>query len=314
MWAYPCAKPDPVIWFVTFTPAVIPAIVDFISYGCRDITKFKAGIGSPCGRLFKAAGAKTFGPAFQDPSKNLLKFTLPIEKALFWWFVADLAADTLARWTSLAFQLNGCNLPNEAATFQHTEIFQGAFNPNSPKPIIGNVTNYQGVPGLATSGGCRVPPGWYWQGSFTAKVHAIFTTVGTSIQTWINTGTGSGYDLPSNGHPPGYPGQAMSVGYTASGQNPDLLNHRTVSMWGMTDQLAILDSLEANWTVSKTPPLDWSLSPLSCFRDLTVQRTPDPAGRNRRGRQPTIIDPFLPAPAPVPRRGPPKGKPRPINS
>jgi hypothetical protein len=309
--AYPCAEPDPVIYFVTFAPAVAPALIDFVSYGCRDIVKFKAGVGQPCGRIFKALAKQSYGPAAVDSIHNILKFTRPIEAGLFWWFVADLASDTLARWVTLAYQLNGCNIEGETASFQHSWIPQGATGAGSPHPVIGNVVNYQGAPGLWTHSGCIVPPGWYWQGSFDCQVHPVFSNQNTGLKTWLQVSSPGSYDYPANTYGPGYDGGSRTGHYTAGGQNTSHTALRTVSMWCQTEQQSFIDDVKGYWTVSKLPITNSALSILSCFRDLTVSSTPDPAGRNRQGRQPTIFDGWLPKiPRPNLNRGPPGGKPR----
>lgn len=309
--AYPCAQPSPLIYFVTFFPAVTPALIDFISYGCRDIVKFKAGTGQPCGRIFKANAAKMYGPQNVDMLHNILKFTMPLEKALFWWFVADLASDTLARWETLAYQLNDCPDALEQASFQHSWIPQGATAAGIPHPVIGNVHSYTGVPNLATNGGCIVPAGWHWQGSFDARVHPVFSGQYSGLRTWVRESGGGSFDHAANGYGAGYAGSGVRGHYTVSGQNTNSSLSKTVQMWCETDQQCFIDDVEGYWTVSQSPIADWALSPLSCFRDFTVQRIDDPAGRNRKGRQPTIFDPWLPKiPRPNLDRGPPGGKPR----
>lgn len=309
--AYPCAKPNPIIYIGTFLPAVAPALIDFISYGCRDIVKFKAGRGSPCGRLFKALSAKAYGPANADMLHNTLKFTLPLEKLLFWWFVADLASDTLARWDTLAYQMSGCPDALQQASFQHHWIPQGATGANNPHPVIGNVTDYTGVPNLATNSGCIVPAGWYWQGSFDVTVHPVFSGYNSGLRQWLAVSGPGAFDYAANDYRPGYDGQSVGGMYSLSGQNTNNRFTRTVSMWIETDQQCFIDDVKAYWTVSQTPIADWALSPLSCLRDLTTGRKEDPAGRNRRGNQPTIFDGWLPKiPKPNLDRGPPGGKPR----
>lgn len=309
--AYPCAQPDPIIYFVTFAPAVAPALIDFISYGCRDIVKFKAGIGQPCGRAFKAGAVKAFGPSVVDGANKILKFTRPIEAGLFWWFVADLASDTLARWETLAYQLNGCVELEETASFQHEWIPQGATEGGVPHPVIGNVVNYTGKPFLSTSGGCNVPKGWYYQGSFDVKVHPVFSGQFSGVQTWLRIQGAGGHDFPANSYGAGYGGDGVSGHYTMSGQNTNEHNSQVVQMWIKTDVQCFIDDIKGYWTVSQLPPTDWTLSPLSCFRNLLVNSVPDPAGRNRKGHQPSMVEKWLGQIAEAgPDHGPPGGLPR----
>jgi hypothetical protein len=309
--AYPCASPNPLIYITTFAPAVTPALVDFISWGCRDIVKFKAGIGQPCGRLFKAQAVKAFGPAAVDMAHNILKFTRPVEFGLFWWFVADLASDSLARWDSLAYQMSGCDLPNDTASWQLEWIPQGAMSANVPKPIVGQVTHESGRPGFSASFGAVVPPGYYWQGSFTVKAHPIFSLQHSNLSVWIRTENTHGFDYSANQYPPGYPGAQKSGTYTMNGRARADRPTTFVKMYAMTDQLSIIDDVQGNFTVSRLPILDWTLSPLSCFRDTSGTRVENPAHRNKRADFPTRLDPADRGPGFGPtRRGPPGGKPR----
>lgn len=309
--AYPCAAPSPLIYMITLAPAVTPALVDFISWGCRDIVKFKAGVGQPCGRMFKATAKKAFGPDIVDNAHKLLRWSRPVEAGLFWWFVIDLASDSLARWDSLAYQMSGCDLPNDTASWDLKWIPQGAMSANVPKPIIGDVVNLHGVPGYSATFGAVVPSGYYWQGSFTVRAHPLFSTTASNLAVWIRTANIGGFDYTANVYPRGYPGAQKSGHYSMSGQARDNGTTTLVQMWAMSDTHSIIDDVDGHFIVSKLPILDWALSPLSCFKDRSHEEAKDPAGRNKRGNQPTTIPPFERGPGfrGLPR-GPTGGKPR----
>lgn len=309
--AYPCAAPGALIYITTLAPAVTPALVDFVSWGCRDIVKFKAGVGQPCGRMFKAAAKKTFGPDLVDNAHKLLRFTRPVEAGLFWWFVIDLASDSLARWDSLAYQMSGCDLPDDTASWDHSWIPQGGMSANVPKPIIGNVVNHHGKEGYAASFGAVVPSGYYWQGSFTVRAHPLFSTVASNLSVWVRTVRIAGFDYTANTYPAGYPGAQKSGHYSISGQAKDVGLTTLVQMWAMSDQHSIIDDVEGHWTVSRLPILDWTLNPLSCFKDHSATQTPDVAGRNKRGSFASAVPPGERGPGfrALPR-GPTGGKPR----
>lgn len=314
--AFPCATPDPILWFVTFLPAAAPALIDFISYGCRDLVKFKAGIGQPCGRLFKANAVKMYGPQFVDTLHNAIKFTRPLESALFWWFVADLIADTAARWTSLAYQLNGCRELEEETHWQNAFAGPGLLPAGVPVPVSSLIIGEQGKPGIAWPTGAVVPPGWYVQGSFELQARSFGTPQQISPMCWIREEGPHPYDFPAKQYPPGKPGGTTRMSYQLQTQVPDRPRPTQLTMMAMSDVRAISTDMSGTWTASETPVLSWAMSPLGCLRDLTINDVEDPVGQNTTRKLGSSLVNLLPPSLQAVRRGPPGGLPRkkPINS
>lgn len=297
--AFPCAQPNPIIWFVTFAPAVAPALIEFISYGCRDIVKFRAGVGTPCGRLLKGAARAGWSPQALNAARTFFKFSLPLERALFWWFVADLASDTAARWTSLAYQLSGCDPAKEGASWEYDGAPPGTLLPDDPTIVAGFLRNVQGRPGVAWPTGALCPAGWYLQLAFTVTLKPFLMDGQITPHTWLHSNLGTGYDFPAQSYPKGYPGQSISLSYVMQTKNPSDTGPTLFTMYAMTDRMAQITNLTGAGHASPLPVLDWSLSPLGCLRDLGIADTPNPAGRNPpASRQPTIFDPFLPSISP----------------
>lgn len=307
---YPCASPNPLIWMATFAPAVAPAFLDFISFGCRDILKFRAGIGLPCGRAMKAQVTKSIPPSLVSTVGNLMKFEHAFSTIGFWGLVVDLATDTTMRWLTLAYQFNGCTLFADDAHWQYSATAAHAVLPNVEYNIAGNVTNLQGNPLWARPEGALVPEGFYFQGNFSAEGQSLISGARIGMKTWIRKVDHGTYDYPANVYSPGYPDQNAVGHYMFSSHQPQRGHPAQYQMMIMVDQLALVWIKDGAMAVTNTPPVNWALSPLSCLRDLTVGRQDNPAGRNRSSPQ-NILSKALNAALPkLPRRGPPGGMPR----
>jgi len=270
--AYPCADPSPIIWAASFGPAIAPALLDFAAFGCRDILKFRLGIGGPCGRAMKAQVAGAIPPALTQSVGNLMKFEHLFSKFGFYGLIADLASDTAMRWVTLAYTFNGCTLFTGDAHWQLEPTAAHAVLPNRPYELAGNVVNLQGDPLKARSEGALVPPGYYLQSNFTAEAQSLVTGARIGIKTWMRKDDGRIYDYDAIVHAPGYPDQNATSSYMLSNHQPQQNRTAHYIMMGEVTELALIWVREGAFAVTNTPPVNWALSPLSCFRDLTVTR------------------------------------------
>lgn len=308
--AFPCAQPDPVLIALTFLPAVTPALLEWVSFGCRDVMKFRLGKGVPCGRAMRAQVAKIIPPKYVNAVEKLLKWEHQFSYAGQMFLLADLASDTIARWDTLAYQLNGCPDANNIANWQIEYSAAEALAPNIPTAIGGGIINQSGPLGIAWPTGAVVPAGWYVQGNFDVQARAIFGNQSVGLTTWIERIGGGTYDFPANRYPKGYPGGTARGGYTMQTQNTDNSLSGNYVMMAMSDVLALTTDLTATWSASAFPIADWALNPLGCLRDLGIEHIENPANRNPQSRNPGIIDKWFADIAPQPVRGPPGGKPR----
>lgn len=105
---YPCASPDPWLVIKAGASAIAPVLLSAASFGCTDIIKMRAGVSPWHSRGIRALIEGAISPSEKSTAGKILKFTIPIEKALFFWFVVDLTTEFFARWQSNLFQLQGC--------------------------------------------------------------------------------------------------------------------------------------------------------------------------------------------------------------
>jgi hypothetical protein len=101
---YPCAEPDPLLVIQAAGAAAFPTLLSAISFGCNDIVKMRAGISPWHARNMKALIDGAIPAEQQKTFNGLYKFVVPVEKALFFFFVVDLTLEFLARWQSQIFK------------------------------------------------------------------------------------------------------------------------------------------------------------------------------------------------------------------
>lgn len=308
--AYGCSNPTPEMWATTFIPAVAPALIEFAGFGCRDIMKFRLGIGAPCGRALKAQVAKATPPKLAQGAGNLLKFEAQFSHAGFWFMIADLALDTAARWASLAYQFTDCGILKNQASWKYSPLAPAFMPAGVARPVAGNIVNYQGDFGHATIVGAVAPAGWYFQGSFQVETQVLFSNLPGAVETWIEEKNGSSFDWPANVFNPSYFQDEVQGGYMLSTQNLHGVRPTEYIMWARCEKDSFLLLTDGNMSVSELPPLQLYLSPLDCWKANSADRREDPRGANKRGKQPNVLDPWLKQLPKVPRRGPRGGMPR----
>lgn len=309
--AFPCANPSPIIWAAVFLPAITPSLLEYISFGCRDILKLRLGREAPCGRMLKAQVQKAIPPAWQSTTKTLLKWEARFSLAGQIWMIADLASKADVRWTSLAYRMAGCPYLNQGASWNYEFSVPKALEAFKPTPIGGFVTDYMGDPGLSWPTGAIVPKDWYCSIHFSVTAQTLIGGRPVGLSTWIRAEGPDAYDYDANTFPKPYPGFSSRAEYALTLRNQFRNSPRQYTMMAMSDELALTTSMSGSAAVSPVDPVNDAISPLSCFRQLVSSRTPDPAGANRKPKnQPFIFDPFLPEPRTRPR-GPPEGLPRP---
>lgn len=308
--AFPCAEPHPIIIMVTFIPAVVPALVEWFSFGCRDVMKFRLGKGGMCGRAIRGQWGKVIPPAAVDPIAKTLKFEGLFSRIGQRFLFADLASDTLARWTTLSYQLAKCPDALEGASWRIELGPPGLLSPNQPHPVGGVIRDEKGTPGIAWPVGAHVPAGWYVQLYFEMTVKAFRSDANVGLSTWIRVTPGVTYDFPANHYKKGYWFQTKGGSYTLSTQNTDPHGAQFYTFMAMVDETAWIESLNGYGQAAPYPLTDWSLHPLGCLRDWTIDEVPNPAGINPPTRNPPIIDKWLNPDLHTPAYGPPGGKPR----
>lgn len=308
--AFPCAEPDPIIIAITFLPAVAPALLEYVSFGCRDILKFKLGKGAPCGRALAANLKKAVPPKTMDNLNKILKWEHRFSVAGQIFLIADLEADTIARWTTLAYQLSGCPSALAGAFWQYEWDSPGGLQADVATPVGGRIINETGTPGIAQPTGAVAPGDWHTQIEFQVTAVPVFGGTPISVDTWVREGGLHGFDFPANHYPPGYPGESKTGHYLATAQNGKPFSPQQYTMYARSSVDAIVTEMSGSASCTPYSPMDAFLKPLSCLQGGFPEHIDDPQGTNRRGKQPNLIGAVTKAIAGGVQRGPPGGKPR----
>lgn len=308
--AYPCASPSPIIWAATLAPAIAPALLEWFTFGCRDVMKFRLGRGVPCGRAMKGQVINALPPSFRGLGGTLLKFEAKFSFAGQMFLLADLLTDSDARWMTLAYQMSGCPDANDSASWDIESSGGNTLSPGVAHNVGGVVLNYRGRPGCSWPDGAIVPPGWHLQASFQIETRPLFGGTGKGLTTWLRATEGGGYDFPGIHYTPGYLGHGFKSANSMTTQNPEGHGSRHYQMMAMADDYQQVESVKGNFTASQLPPLDWTINPLGCLKNLNAETVENPAGNNKSRSRPTLADKALGNVLPKPLRGTPKGKPR----
>lgn len=308
--AFPCAQPSPIIIAITLIPAIAPALLEWISFGCRDILKFRLGKGVPCGRAMKLQVMNAVPPSLTDVVTHLLKWEHHFSQAGQLFLLADLTGDTLGRWTTLAYQMSGCPDALEGAYWSVEFDAPQALNPGRPHAIGGRIIDERGNPGIAWPTGAIVPEGWYFTAHWQVEARSLPAGGQVSLDTWLTQTGGGGFDYPSNHYPPGRPGASVTAHYLAQIQNHKRPGPTFYSYTAMSQEFALTTGFKATCQCTPFPPYEEFLSPLSCLQGGFPEHIDDPAGRNPARNRPSIIGSLLGDQQPPRSRGRPGGKPR----
>lgn len=112
LFRHPCGTPTIDVVVITAFEATLPILFSLNQFSCLDILKSRAGISWKCGRALKAAAKQWHNPKIIDRTHFLYSLgSAQLERALWIWFVADLAVDFFANWSTLMYLEQACTLP-----------------------------------------------------------------------------------------------------------------------------------------------------------------------------------------------------------
>jgi hypothetical protein len=260
---FPCASPNPLLVLEAAGKAITPVLLNAATFGCNDIVKMRAGISPWHARGMRALIEGAIPPDEKSAAGKLLKFTIPLEKALFFWFVVDLTVDFFARWQSQIFRLGACgNNLSERTASGPLRTFVEPF-PNHWQFIAYTFTQPQGQ--FAGPIGFTVPRGWYWSAYFSLTVKPLFTgQVVGSVQTRLrNVATGP-FSLEGEPATPDWFGNPTHTAMKFENVAPRgrLLEFRFEAQ---ADNVAIGSGGSAVVSISNQPLLNNSIFPVNCF-------------------------------------------------
>lgn len=262
---YPCAKPDPYLIIKAAGSAAFPVLLSAVSFGCLDIVKMRAGISPWHARGMRALIEGAIPPAQSDQVNKIYKFFIPLEKALFFFFVVDLTVDFVARWQSQIFKLGACGEQSHYCSKDgDTPVW---FNTPTPQwaPIQYHTTHEEGQCAGGNINPIIVPAGQFFSCSFSLKIrqppHARpATTVSTRLQQTFPVFR----NFKPQVTPAPWLGNTIHAQYYTQGKNQ--FEHDAVyTMQAMADEPAVSDGGSAHVQFSEFPIGENSILPVNCF-------------------------------------------------
>lgn len=262
---FPCATPDPILVLQAAGKAAFPVLMSAATFGCNDIVKMRAGISPWHSRGMKALINGAILPDDPYNTKGLLKYTIPIEKALFFWFVVDLTTDFAANWQSQIFKLNACG--NSGPNCTWTGSFGSYVEPvaNAYVPISYSFTG--GGTGCPAAAGTRfiVPANWYWSAHFSLTVEALVHNIHPGSTTLhLRQTFGGTYEFKGDPQTAPWFGNNITTSMLVEPDDP----WNRLTSWEFTaacDTVARGKSGTATVTMSPQPVRQRGIIPLNCL-------------------------------------------------
>jgi len=262
---FPCASPGPVIMIVTALEAAAPVLLELATFSCRDIIKTQGGVSWRCGRALKAIIRKGRGAAFTDGFAAIYKFGAPFERANWYFFLAEVGTDFLAKWTSLVYKGQGCIPSSGDVTVNSSVPFPTRQSPMVPGHIDYVVTDNVQWNFYRTANGFTVPPGYYWQTFFTIQTVPIYPAVGAGMSMWLDVGFGEGFEYPKADFTQGIFTKRTRGRYGASGRaKPEGLGQRVIWRYETNDDQRVVSGSMMT-SISQFPILGQEPIGAGCF-------------------------------------------------
>jgi hypothetical protein len=132
---FPCALPGPLIFIETALRAAVGTLYEALSFSCRDILKTRAGISWKCGRILKAIIKQAHPGELVDDFHQLYRFLSPIDRLLWYFFIAELISRFVASWTSMLYVAQQCNAPDNKSADSKPGPYFGTFGGTWGAPV-----------------------------------------------------------------------------------------------------------------------------------------------------------------------------------
>lgn len=262
---YPCAAPQPALILQAAGAAAYPILLEAVSFGCQDIVKMRAGISPWHARNLKGMIQGVNKPKEQDFISKTLKFTIPVEKLLFFWFVVDLTTGFAAKWQSNMFKLNACGDGSIIASDSGELASWVEPFPGNWADIGYHFTHSNPAHPIATGISFEIPQNFYWSCYFSLTPKPIFPNVPIgSLQTRLRRTFPTIYDYESpEVTPPWIGNQMTSTIHINNGKKKGF--HQAFRFQAKTDAVAIGISGTALVQMSERPIGDDGIVPVNCF-------------------------------------------------
>lgn len=261
---YPCAEPNPILIIEAAGKAIAPIIVSAATFSCLDFVRMRAGISPWHSRGLRMLIDGAIPPEQKNEVLGIYKFLIPLEKALFFWFVVDLTTEFFARWQSQIFKLGACGpLPDGAEG--HGSPITGFFDYHNwcavfvAHKVVTGHTNWIWPPYIL------VPENYHMQCTFSFSLKSIVQGRSpTFVETALHEITPHPFEGPGMIATPNWLNGQLQGFYTTHHLHPKPYA-RQFMMRARTDCLSIAEGGSFACEISPTPIFNKGIFPVNCL-------------------------------------------------
>lgn len=261
---YPCPDASASIVIEAAGRALAPVLVNALTFSCLDILKMRAGVSPWHSRGLRALIKGAISPAEADQANKIFKYLLPLEKALFFWFVVDLTTEFAAGWTSQIFKLGGCSGPSEDCNYSGnnpTGVWAGG---EGFVTIAYNITSHTGlcIPDVQ---GATISVNNYWSIYFNVSPRPIILgdDIGNVETRLLDISAHPYFFTPQNTPPPWF-GNTVSASYQRK-RGPDPVDTHVLRWQFSANKPARAESGSCSVAISRFPIFSQSIIPVNCL-------------------------------------------------
>lgn len=261
---YPCPDASAAIIIEAAGRALAPVLIQAITFSCLDIVRMRAGISPWHARGLRALIQGAVPPSETDDIRKIYKYLLPLEKALFFWFVVDLTTEFAAGWTSQIFKLGGCNQDPDDCNYSGERPIGVTSGGDGFVNIAYNIISHTGlcVPDVL---GADVSVNYFWSIYFSVSPKPIIhnQSVG-NVGMRLHDITAHPLFFTEQNTPPPWFGNTIHASYQRK-RGPDPVNFHTIHWQFSADVAATAGDGSCNVSISRFPIFEQSIIPVTCF-------------------------------------------------
>lgn len=262
---YGCAQAGGALVIQAAGAAAWPVLLQAATFSCLDILKMRAGV-SPWHARGLRALIKGAIPAEQaDVGAGVFKFLLPVEKALFFWFVVDLTTEFQARWMSQIFKLGGCEVsPSECEQWGNDPSWLGLGNDNY-SPVLWSNVQRSGVCTWVLRTSFIANLGENWSCTFSVKPRPLLPgNAITNVETRIVKTSPVHFEYDPVKHEPNWFGMEFIAMHHQQGQNK-FHGFEVYELQARSNTPCAAVGGSVNVMVSNGPIFNKGIAPVNCF-------------------------------------------------
>jgi len=173
--------------------------LELFSFSCRDIIKLRAGRSYRCGRALRGIIRAAHKTEVFDKFTHIYNLFEPLDRLLWYFFIAELTSNFLARWLTLIYRAQHCAPGDEECHKTGPLIGCSVVNAHVLQAIWYDTnSNMKGACWVDPPRAILIPPGWQWHAYNSLQVSAdppltkhppSFTTFMVNLDSGqINTG------------------------------------------------------------------------------------------------------------------------------